>query len=234
LSNQNNTYIFIPRDFLQGFAGVNNTVQLPSLPTEPIYIDPRDTIPSNIDTSTISYVGEFLSTPPTFFMSDPHATVGFPDSGIAVSLQTLQDWCPSDQVWLAVDAVLIRVDTYHADRGRFPVYSNRSDPFLPVVTGYDAAVCVQRYEPWIVETYNTSIASPSISRIVGKGNAGTPLSPSGSIQGAPIANTRYLNTTRKEVMIHLIHSATINQMQKDIGKGNDYEPFPTVGPVVPS
>ena len=99
--------------------------------------------------------------------------------------------------------------------------------------GYDAAVCVQRYEPWVVETYNTSIASPSILRIVGKGNASTPLSPSGNIQGAPIANTRCLNTTEKGTVFSTAHRNTVGQMRADIHGVVDYDPCPTVGPVVP-
>ena len=239
LSN-NNTYTFIPRDFLQGFAGVNGTVQLPSLSTNPGYsdINPRD-IPSNIDPSTISYACEFLPTSPAFFVSNLHAKVGFPDNGITVSLRTLQNWGPSDQEWVSIDAVLLRFNTVYTQKNaRFPVHLNMSMPgvdWVWYVIGYDAAVCVQRYEPWIVETYNTSIASPSTLRIIGKGNASTPLSPSGSIQGAPIANTRYLNTTGKEGLIIDVHRTTILQMQTDIHNSSmdPYSSFPTVGPVAP-
>jgi len=212
-------------------------VQLPSLSRDPDFsnLDPNDTIPSNIDPSTISYAGEFLPTTPAFFVSNPHVKVGFPDNGITVSLKVLQDWSPSDQEWVAVDTTLLRVNTFYMEHTRCPVYLNKTllstSQFWDVI-GYDAAVCVQRYEPWIVETYNTPIASPSILRIVGKGNASTPLSPSGSIQGVSITDTRYLNTTGKEDLIYVAHQGTINQIRKDLGEAGDYQPPPAVGPVV--
>ena len=199
-------------------------------------IDLRD-IPSNIDPSTISYASQCLSTPPAFFVSNPHATGGCPDTGTAICLETLFPWNPSDQEWMTVDVVLLRVDTNGMEHTRCPVYLNKTLPSAPQfwnVICYDAAVCVQRYEPWIVETYNTSIASPSILRIVGKGNASSPLSPSGSIQGAQIANTRYLNTTGKFDLISTAHQNAIIQMQKDTSNGGYYMTLATVGPVVPS
>ena len=55
------TYAFIPRDFLQGLFGVYG-MDLPTEFTKPdlsILLD-NDTIPSTIDPSTISSIGEFL------------------------------------------------------------------------------------------------------------------------------------------------------------------------------
>jgi len=100
--------------------------------------------------------------------------------------------------------------------------------------GYDAAVCVQRYEPWIIETYNTSIASPSAPQVVGKGNVSTPLVPSGRTRGRKITNTRYLNTTGKDDVFGAAHPNTVEQMQKDYARDGRYLPSPTVGSIVPS
>ena len=58
------TYAFIPREFLQGLFGMHG-VDLPTKFTKPDLSDlhKNDTIPSNINSSTISYVGEFLFVP---------------------------------------------------------------------------------------------------------------------------------------------------------------------------
>ena len=134
--------------------------------------------------------------------------------------------------WTTVEAVLIRLNTSFTPSGRFPVYSNGSLPDIDGAEtriGYDAAVCVHKYEPWIIETYNTSIVSPSVMRIVEKGYGGTS---SGIIRGAPIANTRYLNTTAKDVAFWVAYSNSLNRIVKDNDRGGDYVPTPTVGPFV--
>ena len=133
---------------------------------------------------------------------------------------------------MTVDTVLLRFDTNYTPSGRFPISTDVDvDPSARAL-GYDAAVCVQKYEPWIVETYNTSVVSPSTFRIVEKGN-GSNSSSSGDIRGAPITNTGYLNTTGKEPAFAVAHSNGINQMVKDSGGDVIYIPSLTVGPVVP-
>jgi len=137
--------------------------------------------------------------------------------------------------YTAVEMVLIRLNTSFTPSGRFPVYSEKSLPDVngtETRIGYDAAVCLQKYEPWIVETYNTSIVSPSTLRIIEK--ASNSSLPSGKIQGDPITNgTRYLNTTNKDVAFWVAHSNGINQIWKDNDRGSSYVPSPTVGPAVP-
>jgi len=38
----------------------------------------------------------------------------------------------------------------------------------PTFIGYDAAVCLELYEPWVLEVYNSSFGFPSSMRIVDK------------------------------------------------------------------
>lgn len=141
-----------------------------------------------------------------------------------------------DQGWTTVETVLIRLNTSFTPSGRFPVYSNQSVPDADGVEsriGYDAAVCVQKYEPWIMEAYNTSIGSPTALRIVEKGNGSIPLLPSGNIRGPPIAGTRNLNATGKNRAFFVAHDNSVNQMVKDNGRDRRYVPSPTVGPATP-
>ena len=141
-----------------------------------------------------------------------------------------------DQEATSLETFILRLDTEDTPSGRFPVSLNKSLPHadrVKHVIGYDAAVCLQRWEPWIIEAYNTSIASPSALRIVGKGTRDTSLLPSGNIQGAPIENTRYLNTTGKELAFGVTYDNSLSKMVKEISRNSDYIPSPTVGPVVP-
>ena len=59
LSSQNFTYAFVPLDFMQrlfGLYGLDLPVLLGDLPNE------NDTLPSNLNISTISYMSELLLT----------------------------------------------------------------------------------------------------------------------------------------------------------------------------
>ena len=196
------------------------------------YLNPDDIIPSNINLSTISYVGECLPVPLTVFVSNPRTTVAL-GSEVDDPVGLDSSDATRDQGWATLDTVLIRLNTSSTPSGRFPVYSNRTLPDGWAMIGYDAAVCVQRYESWVVETYNASIASPSILRIVGKGNGSTPLFPSGTIRGTPIDNTRYLNTTGKDSMFSLANHGALVRMWHSINLYRYYQSSEAVGPAVP-
>ena len=199
----------------------------------------NDTIPSNINSSTISYVGEFLSAPLPPSASDPCTAAQMPDDGQTISLRS--PYFSQDQAgnrgWTTVETVIIRLNNCCVPSSHFPVYSNKSafvSDWFEVTVGYDAAVCVQKYEPWIVETYNTSIVPPATFRIVEKGNGSNSSSPSGHIQGTPIANFGYLNATGKEFAFAGARANSIFPiLESDDHMDIQYNPSLTVGPVVP-
>jgi hypothetical protein len=155
LSSQNFTYVFIPRDFLRGLFGVYGMDVPPSFLED--NLDASDPIPSGVDPSTISYA------------------VRMSDTGVAIGSHAVMYAEPDTSDYpgyTAVETVVIRLNTSFTPNGRFPVFSNRTMPDVngtETRIGYDAAVCLQKYEPWIVETYNTSIVSPTTLRIVDKG-----------------------------------------------------------------
>ena len=172
-------------------------------------------------------------------MSNPHATVNWWDNGVGLSFHTrltLGADSTDDQGWTTVETVLIRLNTSYTPSGRFPVYSNYSllnDRGVETRIGYDAVVCVQKYEPWIIEAYNASVGSPSVLRVVGKGYGDTSPLPGGNIRGAPIVGTRSLNTTGRGPAFFLAHDNMLNQFVKDNARNSDYVPSLTVGPVLP-
>jgi len=109
-----------------------------------------------------------------------------------------------DRGWETVETVLVQLDTSLAPSGRFPAYQNVSSPDEKEIrVGYDAAVCVQKYEPWIVEAYNTSTGSSFALGVVGKGDGSTSLPPSGDIRGARIAGTLGISTRQERTLCSL-------------------------------
>jgi len=195
-------------------------------------------VPSNIDTSTTSYIGEFSLVPLAFFAHDPCITAGWGNDGGPVGLHSTVVHTTSNQGWATIEIVLIRLDTSFTPSGHFPVYLNRSQPGGHTRVGHDTAVCVQLYEPWIVEAYNTSTRSPSVLRILGKGDTSTSLSPSGNLQGDPMPDTGHLNTTGKEDVFRLAHDDGFFRMWELKFSENEnwehYVPPPIVGSVIPS
>ena len=159
------------------------------------------------------------------------APVGWQNDGATLSIHTTIFEDIGNRSWATVETVLIRLNTSFTPSGRFPVYSKL--PGKQAMIGYDAAVCVQLYEPWLIQTYNATIGPPSILQIAGRGDALNPPSPSDGMRGIPIRGaTRYLNATGKDVVFHIAHANGISHMVKD-NRGGDYLPSPTVGPVVP-
>jgi len=191
----------------------------------------NDTVPPNIDPSTLYAQSKLLLAPLSFFASNLLTTVGVMDTGetLAISRFWSLDFNLVDPGFTAVEMVLIRLNTAFAPSGRFPVYLNESG----TTTGYEAAVCVHRWEPWIVETSNTTTSPPSVLRIIAKGSGGTLPHPSGKIRGAPIANTRRLNVTGKNSAFRTVYNNSFGPMLKDNGRSGRYIPSPTVGPIVP-
>jgi len=191
----------------------------------------NDTLPPEIDPSTISFISE-LSGPLSFFTSHLCTTGWAADDGDSIAVYSKFDGIlpigPDPSGWTIVEVVLVRTANEYTPSGYFPTYSNRSEGYA---IGCDAVVCVQKYEPWIIEASNTSTASPSVLRVVGRGDGSVSLSPSGTIRGAPLPNLRYLNTTNKEYPFHIGYLSGTEQLTSDNGRlRNRYAPTPAVCP----
>ena len=164
----------------------------------------------------------------------------FTHRGDAVQIHSIIPHVAGDQGWTTVETLLIQLDTNLTPFGRFPAYANETTPDESKIrVGYDAAVCVQKYEPWMIETYNTSTGSPVALRVVGKGDGSIPLSPSGEIRGARLSNARYLNTRGKDLAFSTAHANSVAKvahanfdMNAPLPAGY-YAPTLTVGPTVP-
>ena len=151
---------------------------------------------------------------------------------------TITPHLASNQGWVTVETVSIGLNTSLTPSARFPVYWNLSWLDTGNRIGYDAVVCVQKYEPWIVEAYNTSTGSSFDLQIIGKGNDSSSPSPSGIIQGARIEGTRYLNVTGKDSAFSMVHNSSVKRfsdanLYQGREPGGFYTPTPTVRLTVP-
>lgn len=65
----------------------------------------------------------------------------------------------TSQGWTTIETTLVRLNTSYVPSGKFPVYGPPTPDINGSETriGYDVAICLERYEPWIIETYNSSI-----------------------------------------------------------------------------
>lgn len=80
--------------------------------------------------------------------------------------------------FVTLENIFIRLNTTFAPDGSFSRLSDVSMPDVngePTFIGFDAAVCLELYEPWVVELYNSSVAYPNSLRIVEKAAAMTVL-----------------------------------------------------------
>ena len=69
-----------------------------------------------------------------------------------------------------MEHALIRLNDTFAPNGIFGIKGSAiaDSSHHPTSIGYDAAVCVEVYEPYVLEAHNSSIASPNTMGIVEK------------------------------------------------------------------
>ena len=72
--------------------------------------------------------------------------------------------------FITVESSLVRLNTSFAPNGTFGIKGNSRPDKDGIATfiGYDAAVCLELYEPWVLEVYNASVGLPSSMRILDK------------------------------------------------------------------
>jgi hypothetical protein len=138
----------------------------------------------------------------------------------------------SGKGWAQLETVLIRLNTSYVPKGNFPVYNSEvviDEAGRPTRIGYDVAVCLELYEPWIVDTYNTTTGLPSTKQVVGPGNMVVNTGQEKRKGKAVSADVeRRLNSTGKWPGFTIAHDNSVNQMVKDNGRDNYYVPSPTV------
>ncbi|GLB33262.1 hypothetical protein LshimejAT787_0101460 [Lyophyllum shimeji] len=139
--------------------------------------------------------------------------------------------------WVSIEEVLVRLNTTYTPKGKFPRKSDVSVPDKnggPTWIGYDAAVCVQLFEPWVLEVFNSTTGLPSSMKIVEKGNEIRSMDTAQTqekLAGWPVTDpdvNRQLNSSRLADVYACGHTNSVNQMLKDNGRDAFYVPSPTV------
>ncbi|KAG6816866.1 hypothetical protein H0H87_002187 [Tephrocybe sp. NHM501043] len=138
--------------------------------------------------------------------------------------------------WISIEEVLVRLNTSYTPNGKFARKSDHSTPDAQgnsTWIGYDAAICVELFEPWIVEVYNSTIGQPITMRIVEPGNEvrskeTADLDDSEKLVGLPLSVTdsdasRRLNSSKLADVYVTTHDNSVNQLLKVVsyadGKG---------------
>lgn len=71
--------------------------------------------------------------------------------------------------WSMIETVLVRLNDTYTPNGTFPVYGDEG--YNGTRIGYDAAVCLELFEPYVVEVYNSTVGAPVSVIIVSKGKS---------------------------------------------------------------
>ncbi|KDR74467.1 hypothetical protein GALMADRAFT_71149 [Galerina marginata CBS 339.88] len=223
LSEHNFTYLFTPRDTLRPLFQHFNLL----LPQDyeqsfnfssTLYLN--DTLPSGINTSSIAMGARFS------------------DNGVAHSMKsTPLSLGANGDGFITLEHILVRLNDSFAPQGKFGVKGNLSIPdedgFLTFI-GYDAAVCLELYEPWILEVYNGSVSLPSSLRIVDKSATITDMNnqfTTEQLKGSKISDPlvkRNLTSTNLSPVYIVGHENSVNQILKDNGRDSNYVPSPTL------
>jgi len=171
--------------------------------SEFVFVSPNDTLPSSVSEEEVAYVGAFVLCAGISIFSADLAPAKFEDDGRAHSLEVHMPFdIESGNGWIGTETVLVRLEDSYAPNASFPVWSE--DPIgdasgFSSRIGYDAAVCVEMYESWIVQIYNSSLGVPTTMAIVCK-SATTDFEPDDGNTGPRLDSyTRALNSTGKTV-----------------------------------
>ena len=166
------------------------------------FLSPNDTLPSGVSEEEVAYIGAFVScTGISIFSANP-APAGFWDNGVAHSFHSVTPTNgESGNGWVGAETVLVRLNNSYTHDASFPVWS--ADAIVDASgfssrIGYDAVVCVEMYEPWIVQIYNSSLGLPTTMSIVNK-SASTDFETDHGNSGPYLDSyTRALNSTGKD------------------------------------
>jgi len=120
----------------------------------------------------VAYIGAFALCAGITIFSTDLSSAEFTDSGRAHAFYNYGlPTSGSGDGWVGTEAVLVRLNNSYVPNANFPVWS--ADPIEDASgfssrIGYDAAICVETYEPWIVQIYNSSLGVPTTMTIVSK------------------------------------------------------------------
>jgi len=161
-------------------------------------------LPSSVSEEEVAYIGAFFLCVGVSIFSADLASVTFIDDGMALAFHNRATTTgESGNGWVEIETVLVRLNKNYLPNMTLPVWSpdtivDRCGWTAEDSTGYDAVVCVEMYEPWIVQIYNSSLGIPTTMAIVNK-SATTDFETDSGNRGPHLDSyTRTLNSTGKD------------------------------------
>jgi len=199
--------VIVTRAFLENLFD-SFSLSLPDeFKTPPVpLLSTNDMLPSGVNEEEVASVRAFVLCAGIFIFSADLAPGKFEDDGLAHSLHShMLPTGKSGNGWVSVETVLVRLRNSSALNATFPLWSADSE-VSTVLTGYDAVVCVEICEPWIVQIYNSSLGIPTTIAIVGK--SGTTDFETGDASSGPHLDsyTRTLNSTGKDSVYPVMYA----------------------------
>ncbi|KAF9464261.1 hypothetical protein BDZ94DRAFT_1216732 [Collybia nuda] len=221
LSPSNFTYIFTPRETLRSLFDSFDK-EYPSI-LKPFnataVMQGNDTLPPDLNPNDLALGGHFYS------------------NGVAHSFRSMPLTMGQEgQGWSSIEHVLVRLNTTYTPDGKFEQFGssvldqNGNATFV----GYDAAVCLELFEPWIVEVLNSTTGLPRSIELIGPGSEIYDLNTqriTEKMLASPLVGpniTRQLNSSKMADVYLAGHDNSINHMLKDNGRDSWYVPSPTV------
>jgi len=222
LSANNFTYIFTPRETLRSLFSSFDKEYPTTVPpfNASSVLQLNDTLPSGLNVNETALGASFYDNGVAHsFKSDP---ISMGQEGFG---------------WISIEHVLVRLNTSYAPNGEFlrmgDIVRQDKDGNLTYI-GYDAAVCLELFDPWIVEAYNNTVGFPSSVRLVQPGNEVKDMNNAHLKEkrmGRPLTDpsvSRQLNSSKLRDVYITSHQNGINQMLKDNGRDFYYVPSPTI------
>ncbi|KAF9448401.1 hypothetical protein P691DRAFT_669523 [Macrolepiota fuliginosa MF-IS2] len=222
--NLSMTYVFIPKDTVGTLLDYYQKPFPDGIPPATLVSGDQDW-PSNVNQNKTLYAANFYNNGVNHaYWSKPLYKMGADDTG-----------------FVSLEIVLIRLNTTFAAQGSFPI---RGDPIPDIngtatFVGYDAAVCIEVFEPWVVEVYNSTVGTPTTLRIVEKGNAVGDFSTGGvgekrmgkqlvtNDNGTDVDGVRKTLLSKRIQDVYVAaHQNSVNQIIKDNGRDSFYVPSP--------
>ncbi|KAG8724011.1 hypothetical protein FRC09_000819 [Ceratobasidium sp. 395] len=210
-SVNNMTYLFVPKTAMYSLF---ESMDIPYPATRPAnftaLMEGEDKPPANISEADIAVTAKWWQNGVAHsFMSIP-ASKGADGNG-----------------WLQIEIVLVRLNQAYAPNSTFGVHA-QADVDYPSPVGYDVAVCVEEFKPYVLDAYNNTAGSPTTLDLLHKGldfdeAVNTP-------QATTIQDGVQwgINSTGKFAAFASAHDNSRNVMLKDNGRDFYYVPNPTL------
>ncbi|KAJ6567347.1 hypothetical protein DFH09DRAFT_457648 [Mycena vulgaris] len=217
------TYVFTPRDMLRSLFssfGIDFPLVLETPINTTTALQTNDSLPSSLNANDLALAAMFY------------------DNGVAHSFKSVPVSLGEDgKGFVSIETLLVRLNTTYTPNGTFLTHSDLPVPDVNgqnTFIGLDAAVCLELYEPWVLETYNNSIGVPTTARIVNKGNTivdANPMQFEEKNIRPPLTDPalkRQLDSINLLPVYDVAHGNSANQVLKDNGRDAYYVPSPTL------